>query len=97
MRAEMVKVDRWIDPPFGIEDWRTEPVEVEPAAALPTHCGRNPALFAIDHFAQARHAMGDGVVTHFDADIAAAHFVGDGRCGAGAEEGVEDEVAGIGG
>ena len=41
--------------------------------------------------------MGDGVIAHFNADIAAAHLVRDGGGGAGAEEGVEDEVAGVGG
>ena len=37
--------------------------------------------------------MGGGVLAHLDADPAPAHFVGDGRSGAGAEEAVEDEVA----
>ena len=41
--------------------------------------------------------MGDGVIAHFNADVAAAHFVRYGGGGAGAEEGVEDEVAGVGG
>ena len=41
--------------------------------------------------------MGDGVIAHFNADVAAAHLVRDGCGGAGAEEGVEDEVAGVGG
>ena len=41
--------------------------------------------------------MGGGVFTHLDADPAPAHLVGDGGCGAGAEEAVEDEVTGVGG
>jgi hypothetical protein len=41
--------------------------------------------------------MADGVRAHFDADVAAAHLVGHRRGGAGAEEGVENEVARVGG
>ena len=41
--------------------------------------------------------MADGVFAHFNADVATAHLVGDGSGGAGAEEGVEDKVAGFGG
>ena len=40
--------------------------------------------------------MRDGVLAHFNADVAAAHLVRYGGGGAGAEEGVEDEVAGVG-
>ena len=41
--------------------------------------------------------MADGVRAHFDADVAAAHLVRYRSGGAGAEEGVENEVAGVGG
>jgi hypothetical protein len=41
--------------------------------------------------------MGARVFAHFDTDPTAAHFVGHGSGGAGAEEAVEDEVAGVGG
>jgi hypothetical protein len=51
-------------------------------------------LVAVDDLAQAGRAVGDGVLAQLDADPAAAHLVGDGSGGAGAEEGVEDEVAG---
>jgi hypothetical protein len=36
--------------------------------------------------------MRHGMVAHFNADVAAAHFVGDGGGCAGAEEGVENKV-----
>ena len=40
--------------------------------------------------------MGARVFAHLDADPAAAHLVGYGRGRAGAQEGIEDEVARIG-
>ena len=39
--------------------------------------------------------MGDGVLAHFDADIAAAHFLSDGSGRARAEERVENQIAGV--
>ena len=92
MRGEMFKSDRRIDPPIGIEDWRAEPIEMEPAATLPTHCGRNPALFTVDHFAKARYAMGDGMVSHFNPDVAPPHLMCDGSGCAGAEVGIKHKV-----
>jgi hypothetical protein len=75
-----------------IEYGGTQPIEAETAAAFPSHSFGNAALFAIDHFLQARGAMRHGMVAHFNADVAAAHFVGDGGGCAGAEEGVENKV-----
>jgi hypothetical protein len=37
------------------------------------------------------------LLAHLDADPSAAHLVRHGGSGAGAEEGVEDEVVGVGG
>ena len=42
-------------------------------------------------------AVGVGVAAHFNADVPAAHLVGNGGGRAGAEEGVENQVAGVGG
>lgn len=42
---------------------------------------------------QARGAMRNGMIAHLNADIAAAHLMGDGGGGAGAKEGVEDKIA----
>ena len=79
-----------------IEHGRPEPVEAEPAPALPTDALGDAALLALDDLVQAGDAVGDGVLAHFDADPTATHLVRHRRSGAGAEEGVENEVAGIG-
>ena len=71
--------------------------EAEAAAALPVHGLADTALFTVHHLLQARQAVGDGVFAHLDADPATTHFVRHRRCGAGAKEAVEDEVAGVGG
>ncbi len=63
----------------------------------PADCFADAALLAGDDLFQAWQAVGGGVFAHFDADPAAAHFVGHGSGGAGAEEAVEDEVVGVGG
>ena len=83
--------------PRLVEHRRAEAVEAKPAATLPADAFGNAALFAVDDLVQARNAMADGVRAHFDADVAAAHLVCYRRGGAGAEEGIEDEVAGVGG
>ena len=82
---------------FLVEYGWAEVVEAEAAAALPADAFGDAALFAVNHFVQAWDAMADGVFAHFNADVAAAHLVCYGSGGAGAEEGVEDEVAGVGG
>ena len=85
------------NPPRGVEHRRPEAVEAKPAAALPADTFGDAARFAVDDLVQARDAMADGVRAHFDADVAAAHLVRHRRSGAGAEKGIEDEVAGVGG
>ena len=82
---------------FLVEYGWAEAVETEAAAALPADAFGDAALFAVNHFVQARDAMADGVIAHFNADVAAAHLVRYGGGSAGAEEGVEDEVAGVSG
>jgi hypothetical protein len=54
-------------------------------------------VIAVDDFLQAWNDVGVAVLAELDHDPAAAHLVGDGAGGAGAGEGVEDEVAGLGG
>jgi ribosomal protein S5 len=46
-------------------------------------------------FLQARNDVGVAMLAQLHHDPAAAHLVGDGAGGAGAGEGVEDEVAGL--
>ena len=41
--------------------------------------------------------MRNGVLAHFNADIATPHLVRHCRSSAGPEKGVEDEIAGVGG
>ena len=46
---------------FLVKYGRAEAVEAEAAAALPADAFGDAALFAVNHFVQARDAMGDGV------------------------------------
>ena len=41
--------------------------------------------------------MGIAVVAHFNSNIAAVHLVGHGGGGAGAEEGIQHQIAFVGG
>ncbi|OIQ86032.1 hypothetical protein GALL_321300 [mine drainage metagenome] len=91
------KAHRGVDVAVGVERGLAQGVEAETAATLPSHGFADAALLAVDDFLQARDAVGAGVLAHFDADPAAAHLVGHGGCGARAKEGVENEVAGVGG
>ena len=74
------------DVPFLVERRGAEPVEAKPAPALPADGLGDAALLAFDDLAQARRAVGDGVLAHLDADVAPAHLVCNGGGGAGAEE-----------
>ena len=56
-----------------------------------------PGSCAVDDLLQARNDVRVAVLAQFDHDPAAAHLVGDRAGGAGASEGVENQVAGIGG
>ena len=99
-----------VDVAGGVEDRLAEAHEAKAAALLrgvprravggrlsPADGAADAAAFAFDHFLQARQAVRAGVFAHFDADPAPPHLVRHRRRGAGAEEGVEDEVAGVGG
>jgi hypothetical protein len=74
------------------EQRRTQLHDAKAAAALPVHGGADAALFALHHLAQAREAVGDGVFAPLDADPSAAHLVGDGGGGPGAQEGIEHKL-----
>ena len=97
VRGEDRKADVRLDPSFLVEHGRAEAIEPEPAPALPTDPLGDPARFPFDHLAEARPAVGDRVLAHLDADPAPAHLVRDRGGGTRAEEGIEDEVAGVGG
>ncbi len=93
----MREADGRVDAPLLVEDRRAQAIEAEAAAALPAHRLRDAALLPVDDLAQPRHAMRDRVLAQLDADVAPPHLVRHGRGRAGAEEGVEDQVAGVGG
>ena len=59
--------------------------------------GNAAGVGAVDDFFQAGNNVGMAVVAQFDHDPAATHFVGDCASGAGTGEGIEDEIAGVGG
>lgn len=96
MRRECGKADTFVNSAFLIKDSFAQTIEAEPAATLPADRSRNSTLFTVNHLLQARHAMGHSMFTHFNTDIAPPHFVGNSSRGAGAKEGVQDEVAGVG-
>ena len=78
-----------------VEDAFPKFIEAEPASALPVHGLRYAALFTIDNFLKTGNAVCYRVFSHFYADVAAAHFMGHGRRGAGTEEGIQNQIAGI--
>ena len=92
VRRERRELHLRVDAAFLIEHCLAEAVETESAAAFPVHGFGDTALFALDDLLQARHAMGDRVLAEFNADIASAHFVGDGGAGAGAYEAIEYKI-----
>src|SRR3569623_1262492 len=65
----------------GLKHRCAQSVETEAAAALPVARFRDAALLGGYDFLQAWNAMGLRMLAHFDADVAAVHFVGysDGR------------------
>lgn len=92
VRGEHRKANVRADMAFLIEDRWAEAIEAEAAAAFPADAFRYAALLAFDDLVQARRAVGDGMLTHLDADVAAAHLMRDSGRGAGAEKGVENDV-----
>ena len=73
-------------------------VIAETASAFPVYSlGYAAFIFIVDDFLQTGKTMGFAVVSQFNADPAATHFMGYCGGGAGTEKGVEDEVAWVGG
>ena len=67
-----------------------QPVEAEPAAALPADSFGYATLLTIHYLAKARDAVGDGVLAQLDADVAPAHLMCYSGCGPGAKKGIEN-------
>ena len=97
MRGQGRKADAGGDVSGFVKDRIAKAIEAEAAAALPAHGPRNAALFALDDLAQARGAMRHGMVAHFNADIAAAHFMCNGGGRAGTKKAIKNEVIWVGG
>jgi hypothetical protein len=83
-----------VDAALCVKNGRTQAGEAKAAAALPAHRLADAARLARDDLLQPGQAVRGGVLAHLDADPAAAHLVRHGGRGAGAEEAVEDQVAG---
>ena len=83
--------------PFLVEHRRTEAIVAKPATTLPADALGDTGLLAVNDFPQTRNAMADGVLAHLDTDIPPAHLMRHRSRRAGSEEGVEDEIAGVGG
>lgn len=87
-------VDDPVVPMVFFEEGGGEVVVAEATAALPIYgLGNAAGVLAVNDFLQAGDDVGVAVIAKFDHDPATVHFVGDGACGAGTCEGVEDEVA----
>ena len=84
-----------MDAALFVEHRLAQAHEVKAATAFPLYCLADAALFTIDHLLQAWQAVGGRVFAHLDTDPAPAHLVCYCGRGAGTEEAVEDEVAGI--
>jgi hypothetical protein len=92
-----VAVDDPLPPAVLLEQARRDTVVAEAPAALPPRGGRDAArILAVDDLLQPRNDVRVTVLAQLHHDPAAAHLVGDGAGGAGAGEGIEDEVAGVG-
>ena len=88
VRPKLGKLDALADAPVLIENGLSQAVEAEAAAALPVLGLRYATLFPVNDLAQPWGAVRHRVLAHFNADVAAAHFVGHGGGCAGAEEGL---------
>ena len=82
---------------FVDERW-CDLIETVPSAALPILCFGNAAgVFPSNDLIHAHFAVGIGVIAHFHTDPAPPHFLRDGSRGTGTEEGIKNQIAGIGG
>ena len=100
--GQHVRVVIWVDDRFSegvlVDEGGGQLVETVSAALFPFDGLGDPArVFPGDHLVKTHFAVGVGMTAHFNADVPAVHLVGNGGGGAGAEEGVENQVAGAGG
>ena len=94
--AVHIRIDHISPAIVPCEHRRTELEESIPAASSPADRLRDTAhVRAVDHTIESYLRVGVGVVAELDTDPTTTHLVGDRRRRAGAEEGIEDEVAGL--
>src|ERR1039458_4144841 len=97
MRRQYREADALVDVVVLVEDRRTEPAELKPAAALPADRLRNAALLAVHNLLQPRYAIRYCMFTQLDPDPPPPHLVRH-RCRrARTKKRVEHQVAGISG
>ena len=94
----VIRVDDRFSEGVLVDEGGSQLVETVSAALFPFGGLGDPArVFPGDHLVKTHFAVGVGMTAHFNADVPAAHLVGNGGGRAGAEEGVENQVAGVGG
>ena len=94
----VIRVDDRLSEGVLVDESGGQLVKTVPAALLPFGGLGDPArVLPGNHLVQTHLAVGVCVTAHFNPDVPAAHLVGNGGGRAGAEEGVENQVAGIGG
>ena len=93
MRGQGGECDGGVDFAVGGERFIAQPVKTETAAAVPVRRFGDAALFAGDDRIQTRHAVGDGMRAHLDANPPSSHLMRHRGRGAGAEERIQHPVA----
>ena len=101
-RSQHIRIIRLIDDRLVkgvlVDEGGGQLIKAVSAAAFPVpRLGDAAWVISGDDLVQAYLAVGVGMVAHLNADIPPPHFVGDGGGGAGAEEGVQNQVTGVGG
>ncbi len=78
-----------------IEEGWSKLIEFEATAPLPILRFRYSTLFALNNFPQSWEAYSIGVITQFDTNPSAAHFVSDSRSGTASKETVKNNITRI--
>jgi hypothetical protein len=95
LRGVVLGIDDRVAPAVVDDQAGREPVIAESRRRLASSrpAVMPPCVLAVDDLLQARNDVRMAMLAQLHHDPAAAHFVGHGAGGAGAGEGVEDEVA----
>ena len=95
MRRKLSKGYPFPDCAVFIENAFPKPVETESAPAFPVHGFRYAALFALNDLPEPGNTVCQRMFSHFYADVAAAHLVGNRRRRARTEKGIQHQIAGV--